>query len=695
MITSRQQRILNQLMEANDYISLHQLSDQYGISDRTVRLDLQQLEDWLREHNVKLERHRLKGVRLSQDLVQMEMLEQKMSQRPVFMDSNQRINLLLKLLLQKSIVPMEQVTEDFGISISTLLVDLAVIKEWVIQRNLKFNKARGTISISGSEQAKRSAYLELLRAEITEDKLFRYMFNRVEKQDSSISFLNMWFKSEDIQIIFATIQQLEEMLDMQFADAGYSTITLHLLMAMERLKQQHTIEIDGELQKELESTEIFQLIKKNIVPDMEKHFGVQLPQSEIGYMTQHVLGAQKQNVQSKDDVLVQLANEIIKRTEVALGYQLQLTKQAVKGFSIHLKPAIYRAKFNLQLKNPLMKQLEQQYGSLLEILEKVVNDVMGKMSITFDRDEIGYIMLHIASGIVPHVLNTKKRVTIVCGSGIGTSAIIKRRLSYIFPQLEVVRTCSYKDSASLTSEETDAVLTTIDISHAIPIPWLKVSPLLTEEDQQKIANFWGITSKEDRVAAENIQTVNDIMKIVDRNTAVYNRSKLLEELLLLLQGASIQGIERSNLLSELLPVSSICLQLEPTNWESAVRFGSRLLISRGCSNVRYEQKLVDMIISSKHSFLIHPGVYFPHAYMPDDVTQTAFSLVTFREPVLMGPSEHPVWLMITLAAVDKEQHITALSTLLDALNDSSFVNDLKSASNPNEIWERLQNKEVL
>lgn len=696
MITSRQQRILHQLMESSDYISFRTLMDQYGVSERTARHDLLQLEDWLRDHSVELERHRTKGVKLQHNQEQIRMLEQKLTQRPAYMDSEQRKTVLLKLLLQKNTYAMEQVLDDFGISNSTLLTDLAELKEWLAQRSLSLKKSKGILAVEGNEQARRSAYLELLRAEITEDKLLRYMFDRDNLEPPSLSHLNKWFKAKDVQVIFDSLQQLEHIMNIQFADAGYSTITLHLLMAIERLKHAHTVHIDQQLLAELQGKEVFQLIQNQIAPFIESHFNVKLPMSEIAYITQHVLGAQKKDVQSKDAVLLQLAEEIVNRTEAELGYRLRMTEQAVKGLSIHLNPAIYRAKFNLQLKNPLMSQLEQQYGSLLQLLEHIVNDVIASLGISFDRDEIGYIMLHIASGIVPQVLNMNKRVAIVCASGIGTSAMIKRRLTYVFPQLEVVRVCSYKEAADLTYEEADAILTTIHIGHALPIPCLKVSPLLTEQDQQMIAGLFHISPKEDEAAATAIQVVNDIMKIVEGNAVIHDRGKLLEELLFMLQGAgaprsSSGGAEQT--LSKLLPPSSITLELDVTDWESAIRAGSQLLIDKGVCNKRYEQKLVEMIHAGNHSFLLQPGIYFPHAYIPEHVAETAFSLVTFRKPVLFGPAKHPVWLMITLAATDKEKHVTALGNLMEILNDEECIQLLQSAADPNVLWERLRMKE--
>lgn len=485
----------------------------------------------------------------------------------------------------------------------------------------------------------------------------------------------------------------------QFTDAGYSTLILHLLMAMERLKGTHAIEMDQESLSELQGHEVYELVAAEVVPQIEQHFGVKLPASEIGYITQHILGAQKQSLPAEELIIADLAKQIILRTEQELGRPLQMIDQIVQGLVIHLKPAIYRAKFGLQSKNPLMEQLEAQYGSLLNLLERIVNEVMEPWSVVFDRDEVGYIMFHIGSGLIPPKAPVRKRVAIVCGSGLGTSAMLKRRVAAIFPQVDIVGTYSYKESAEITLQTADAVLSTMEISHALQVPWIKVSPLLDQQDQKQITSFLGVTpSGESAAAAAAVQAVNDIFQVVERNAHIHNRNRLLEELLHLFQGGSRPGNEPQENdygLTALLAPESIILGAEAMPWEAAVREGNRLLMDRGVSDARYADKLIEIIQSNKHPFIIRAGVAFPHVYMPECVKRTGFSVMTFREELAFGPSGQPVWLMITLAAMDKERHVAALGTLLDALNDEAFMAELRQAQDARAIWQGLREKEGL
>ncbi|CAH0118115.1 hypothetical protein PAE9249_00581 [Paenibacillus sp. CECT 9249] len=692
MLTSRQQQMLLQLIEEDSYISANRFGQEYGISPRTVRHDLLMLEEWLRDYGVSLERDRKLGVRIELEPEQWEHIDKELARRPEYVDGKLRVLLMLKRLLAETKLRTEDVLDEFKISRNTLLLDIAEAKAWLAERGLELVRERGWMKIGGSERCQRNAYLELLRTEMTDEKILQFVLDGAAPLGNQP--WNSWFRTEDAHFLFDAVKRLERRLSIEFSDAGCSALILHLLMAMERLKGNHAILMDRELLLELQDTEEFGVVRDTLAGQVGRYFGVEMPLEEIGYITQHVLGAQKKSGQSAgDSQYVQLAKRIVIGVERELGHPLQRMEQIVQGLAVHLKPAIYRSKFGLHTKNPLIEQLEQEYGALLGILERVAAEEMKPFDVSLDRDEIGYIVMHIGSGLNQRTVARKKRVAIVCSSGLGTSSILHRRMDALFPHVDVVGEYSYQDAKHITVFDADAILTMIDIGHAVPVPWLKVSPLLPEEDRERVAAFLGVAPPARQVEAETIQTVNRILRITEKYAQITDRGKLLEELLQMFQGSPkfLQGRE----LTALLPVHSIRLQLRETDWETAVRLGNRLLCERGLTGLQYEEKLVDMVRSQQHHFIIHEGIAFPHASMLDGVWDTGFSLLTFREPLPFGPARQPVWLIVTLAAADKEQHVKALSTLLAALNDEAFMMRLKETASAEEVWNGLRQREGL
>ncbi|AQZ48160.1 hypothetical protein B5S25_17845 [Paenibacillus larvae subsp. pulvifaciens] len=61
MLSSRQQQILQQLIETASYLPIETFTDKYQISSRTVRHDLLVIEEWLRQFDISWERSKKEG----------------------------------------------------------------------------------------------------------------------------------------------------------------------------------------------------------------------------------------------------------------------------------------------------------------------------------------------------------------------------------------------------------------------------------------------------------------------------------------------------------------------------------------------------------------------------------------------------------------------------------------------------------
>lgn len=694
MLSSRQQQILQQLIEAASYLPIEVFTDKYQISSRTVRHDLLMIEEWLRQFEISWERSKKEGVRLILKPLQKKRLLEELAKRPEYLNGEQRVHLMCKQLLQQNKTNILAWLDEFKISRNTLFQDIHEVQGWMEQRNLQMKKSRGELSILGNELDKRTAYLELARKDLSEERMLQFL---LEPEGRSIDMKgwNQWFPNDDIYFVIDVVRSLETSLHVEFSDGSYSALILHILMAMERLKRQFSVQMDTESLLELQKTKEFRVVKAIAAPRLNAYFHIQVPEEETGYITQHILGAQREHESDEENTnWLKLSRELIYRVEKELGHPLQRTEQVMHGLAVHLKPAVYRAKFNIQTDNPLLRQLEEEQGDLFELVAGVVEEVMKPKGISFSWEEIGYIVLHICAGLRPTVQREKKRIALVCSSGLGTSTLLQRRMETLFPGVQVIGKYSVKELKQAAFQEIDLLLTAIELTVPIPIPVIRVSPLLSAEDQEKIAGFLGLPIISQDIGAETIQTVNRIMRVVDQHADIRDRNKLLEELLMLFEGGSSYE-EHVPALTELLPPCSISLAVKPGSWEDAMRKGNGLLRERGLTSMQYEERLIEMVRTQKHHFIISEGVAFPHASTEDGVYQTGLSLIAFQEPLLFGPSGHPVWLMITLAAADKQRHIKALSTLLDLLNDPEFAAKVKTVNQPERLWQWMREKEGL
>ena len=140
------------------------------------------------------------------------------------------------------------------------------------------------------------------------------------------------------------------------------------------------------------------------------------------------------------------------------------------------------------------------------------------------EDEIGYISLHIGAAIERCFTGKyeKKKVLLVCGSGIATTRMLEARLqSYFNNKIIIMNKISYAQFQNYDYSNIDFVISTIPIqSDQIPIEVVDFA--LKNQDVEKISK---------RLSAMDIQT-NSIVKFFDKQLFVYrNRVKSKDDIL--------------------------------------------------------------------------------------------------------------------------------------------------------------------
>lgn len=123
---------------------------------------------------------------------------------------------------------------------------------------------------------------------------------------------------------------------------------------------------------------------------------------------------------------------------------------------------------------------------------------------------------------------------------------------------------------------------------------------------------------------------------------------------------------------------SVLLNRSAQSWRDALTLAGAGLVAAGVATEAYTQAMIDVVETNGPYIVIAPGFALAHARPSAEVLSWGMSLVTLAEPVKFGAGANdPVSVVLGLAAVDKDQHISALSLLGEKLTDSpDLVNSL-------------------
>ncbi|MEI8672171.1 PTS sugar transporter subunit IIA [Vibrio sp. SA48] len=141
---------------------------------------------------------------------------------------------------------------------------------------------------------------------------------------------------------------------------------------------------------------------------------------------------------------------------------------------------------------------------------------------------------------------------------------------------------------------------------------------------------------------------------------------------------------------------SILLNYEANDWQDAIKIGTDMLERAGAVTDEYYSAILESVYHNGPYFIIAPGLAMPHARPEKGVRDTAFALVTLREPVLFDTQQ--VEVLITLAAKDSDSHIEAMQDIAQAIEDENSetginLDRFKECKSPDDVILMLSNIE--
>ncbi|GAB6099565.1 transcriptional regulator LicR [Halanaerocella petrolearia] len=495
----RSGKILRILLNREESIVIKELATEFDVSTRTIRSDLNKLEQCLEEREVELIKRPRVGVWLEGDDIQKAALERKLFEVSDFQESLspvRRHKYILKCLLQTDYkYTIQSLAEELYVSRATIYKDIEKVTDWLAQYNLSLERRRNYgIEVKGTEKNWRKAVADLLAElkddqelkEILEEETSIELDSRIDSQ--TYQQLKGLFNNINFRQIEKILKEAESELEFLFTDEALVGLITHIAISVERLTKDKDIKMDKGQLSNLQEKEEFK-VAEFIAEKLEQKLNIELPIAEIGYISLHILGAKlQQNIQTTNitDVLdnadpkvIRIAQEIISITEEVLDVELTGDDQLLVGLVLHLRPAINRLKYGMNLRNPLLDRIKADYPSVFGAAWATSIVFERHLGIKVNEEEIGYIALHLGAAL--ERVSKELKAIIVCGSGIGTSQLVASRLAKSLSGLEIIDMVAAHELKNRDLAQVDIIISTIPLAD-LSQPVVQVSPLVTKND---------------------------------------------------------------------------------------------------------------------------------------------------------------------------------------------------------------------
>lgn len=504
IFSSRLKKILQITMDTDGYVKVEELAKRLKTSSRTIFRELQHIDEELKEYHVHMVSKPGRGIHMEGSCEDKEALRQELNTEQIqYLNKEERQHLLIfELLRSDEVQKLLHYGALFQVSEATISNDLDSIEPWFQQHDLSLIRKPGVgVGVQGEEAVLRKAMTQLLQEHLQKKESYESV-NFLDSQ----TLLTEIFLHQDAGILNMLNQDiLKRILDVfhtnqhelnldRYAQASYIGLIIHLVIAIERILKNEELKEGGDVVAMVQDDASFKQAQQ-MANVLEIEFDIDIPDVEIAFIALHIRGAKISRVEygSLHDAATQKLEDILYAMlqvyDEEKRYILMEDEELLQGMLTHLSPTITRLEHDLPIYNPLLSQIQKEYGELYEQTKQACRVLEEYCGAAVSDDETGFITMHIGASLerMKHTAIHRRVIPIgvVCASGIGVSAMLSARIQKSFHPDVKLQILSMEDVLRHAYDDAELLVSTfaLDVDDREVII---VTPLLNQQDIQNI-----------------------------------------------------------------------------------------------------------------------------------------------------------------------------------------------------------------
>lgn len=472
------------LMSEKQYHTALELSEYIGVSEKTVRNRIKELQEILKENGAEIISKRKLGYRLEiKDKKQYSQLTEGRTAGGLHMPDNpqERVQYLIEFLLnQKEYIKLDDLCEIMYISRGTLTSDLKKA-EWILQRyHLQIERRPNYgIRVQGSEFQIRVCLANTI-----------VKWNDFHQKDEKMYGEMKWIG----EILLEIFTEHE----IQISEISFESLVAHIYIAGNRISQGYPIGLDKEKAKALlkkQSLEIAGVIAEKIKAEKGIVFG----EEEVLYLALHLETKVYSNTRKGENIVIssKIDELVLKMLEIVyreFRIDLRDNLEIRMLLNQHMVPMDIRMQYGIPLKNPLIGQIKKEHGLAYTVALAASAALKQYYGTDVPEDEIGYLAVIFALAFEKQNETVrKKNIVIVCMSGKGSSQLFIYRYKKNFGKyIDHIYDCNVFELETFDFQEKkiDYVFTTIPIQIDVPVPVIELDLFFEQKDVEKYSQIF-------------------------------------------------------------------------------------------------------------------------------------------------------------------------------------------------------------
>lgn len=493
----RCKKILEMLLKNPEGMTGMELARRLDVSSRTIRSDIKSLQELLADQQCQILAAPNRGYRLQREETAENLLRivdgkgKSVGLTSAGEQQNYIISRFLECLLQDTSVTQMSLADEMYVGLSTIKNYLNTTRERLAEYDIKIvqYKTEG-MRIGGAEGDLRSFIVDYLH-EVEDEGLRSLLFDKIgyDAMDKILS-------------------QTASIRNLQLTDTARHDLAVQTALAIQRAFAGRTIECRTSMAQKLEETFEYSAAKE-VANEIFRYTGMDIPYSEVFYITQCLLTGKKLlDIGStvNDAHVKELVEKVLIAVDEKFGLDFTVDEYLKDGLMLHLRIAIARVKFRVNIRNELLSSVKQDYPLAFQIAVYAAKMVREIDHIEFNENEIGYIALHFGASMSRNSMaedEHPKSVYVICSAGLGVSVLMKAKLKEHFRgSIHVINVLPMYKLTKEMVEEADYIISTVPLEMNSP-KIIRVNHMLRTDDIEKIRRI--MFQKHDTLDAETVR----------------------------------------------------------------------------------------------------------------------------------------------------------------------------------------------
>ena len=576
-MNKRSREILSQLITKTEYsqtISIQDLAEMFKVSSRTIRYDIEQINDYLKENHLQPLNLGKQGVINTQaDITK---ARESLSEEGFYsfkLSREERVCFsAVMMICSDDYITLSEIADQLFVSRSTIIQDLEHIKSFFRERHLYvLSHSNKGLLLEGREIDKRNLLIDMIQSEnsiFKAEPIFQHLTQCLSK--------NLKIDLEDISMIEKIINEAEHIYGRFLTDQSFVQLRNYFQLSLYRLRKAHYVEYGDDKNSKWD-------MAKGMIDQIQQFIVKEIPDTEIYYVAS-VLNRMKyikKTTSNKEIVKMQvITRNFIEKISKDIHRNLQGDYIFYENLINHLESTFSTLGDRFAI-NSVVDEILQRYPEVKQATERNVYVFEEYVGRKLSEEEIAYIVVHICAAIERNKNETVRySVVLVCNGGIGTSQLLLARLEKFF-HLDVIDIIPAHDIENMNMDDVDAVISTISLEGK-GIEYIQVDPLLTDEDcirvGEKLSKIHPKVSEKETISEENqdslksLETIKDILEEDEEEIAIGKIKSVIE---------SFFQKKEETTLSDLLPAQAIQIGVECSDWKGAIEASAKYLLKNG------------------------------------------------------------------------------------------------------------------